>query len=219
MSPELGGVTVEGDFGTVGATQLRAEARRGSHCARPAQPIPGTLDRQVEGSSQLFAYALMLDGDRLFLLWRDGGDSADEVLVQDDETIPLFETVATARAEAAPSEPFSDDTNEVPLDLDAVRAWCSSPTAATLDCGLVLNAWNLFADVVAIRNHPDFRVLDARAGHAYDKLFFGCNLPAVTPEGESYEPEWSQEEVEQIRGILAAGFDLFIPRVRRWRSN
>jgi hypothetical protein len=162
---------------------------------------------------------VILDGHCHFLLWRDGGDSPDEVLVQEDETIPLFDTVAKARAEAPPSEPFSDDINEVPLDLDAARVWCNSPSAETLDCNLVLGAWNLFADVEGIRKHPSFRALDAAADRPYDKLFFGCNLPTVTPEGERYGPVWSAEEVEQIRSVLAAGFDLFLGRVRRWLSN
>jgi hypothetical protein len=162
---------------------------------------------------------VILDGDQLFLIWRDGGDGPDEVLVQDDETIPLFATAAKAREAAPLSEPFSDETNEIPLDLDAVRAWCSSPSAETLDCDLVLGAWNLFADVEGIRKHPSFRAWDAAADRQYDKLFFGGNLPAVTPEGETYEPEWSGEEVERIRGVLAAGFELFLHRVRRWVSN
>jgi hypothetical protein len=173
----------------------------------------------VEGSGQLFVYAVILDGIRRFLLWRDGGDSPDEVLVQEDETIPLFDTVAKAREEAPPSDPFSDDVNEVPLDLDAARAWCNSPRGETLDCNLLLGTWNLFADVEAIRKHPSFRAMDAAADGPYDKLFLGCNLPAITPEGETYSPVWSDEEVAQIRRVLTVGFDLFLGRVRPWLSN
>jgi hypothetical protein len=173
----------------------------------------------VESSSYVYAYAVILEGGLLFLLWRDGGDSADEVLVQTDGTIPLFDTEKAAREAASQSERFSEQPVGPPLDLDAARSWCKTPTDTTVDASLVLGAWNLFADVEAIRNEPKFRALDRDADRSYDKLYFGCNLPAVTPDGKAYEPQWSDAEVTQLRTLLTAGFDLFDRRVRRWPSN
>ena len=44
-----------------------------------------------------------------------------------------------------------------------------------------------------------------RAGKIYDKLFFANNLPAVTPRGASYEPIWSEDEVELLSRIYRFG--------------
>ncbi len=63
-------------------------------------------------------------------------------------------------------------------DFDTVQAWCAS-TAAPLDCATLLNAWNLLGDLPHTENL--FTWADVRAKGVYDKLFFGCNLPAITP--------------------------------------
>jgi hypothetical protein len=44
-----------------------------------------------------------------------------------------------------------------------------------------------------------------RAGKIYDKLFFANNLPAVTPRGASYEPIWSEGEIELLSRIYRFG--------------
>lgn len=39
----------------------------------------------------------------------------------------------------------------------------------------------------------------------YDKLFHGCNLPAMTPDGEHYVPEWSASETAALKQLLMLG--------------
>jgi hypothetical protein len=39
----------------------------------------------------------------------------------------------------------------------------------------------------------------------YDMLFCANNLPAVTPPGEHYKPEWVQEEIEAMARIYRLG--------------
>jgi len=44
-----------------------------------------------------------------------------------------------------------------------------------------------------------------RAGKIHDKLFFANNLPAITPRGASYEPIWSEGEIELLSRIYRFG--------------
>ena len=44
-----------------------------------------------------------------------------------------------------------------------------------------------------------------RASKIYDKLFFANNLAAVTPRGASYEPIWSEDEIELLSRIYSFG--------------
>src|SRR5262249_49752162 len=39
----------------------------------------------------------------------------------------------------------------------------------------------------------------------YNKLFLANNLPAVTPPGEHYGPEWMQEEIEAMARVYRLG--------------
>ena len=78
-------------------------------------------------------------------------------------------------------------------------------------------AWNLFSDVA--HSMPDkgsaFEHLDSQPT-IYDKLFWGNNLPSMTPEGMHYSPEWSAAEVASLAEILSAGLDLFESCIRSY---
>jgi hypothetical protein len=47
----------------------------------------------------------------------------------------------------------------------------------------------------------------------YDKVFFGNNLPSMTPPGEHYVPAWSEEEIDRLSRVLTGGLRLFRARV------
>jgi hypothetical protein len=98
----------------------------------------------------------------------------------------------------------------VDYNLDRLRAWCRQPTANGVDCPAFLNAWNLLDDLAAIHDHPgtSYAQLSRAAAQSYDKLFWGNNLPSVTPPGERYVPSWSAQELDEIRQVLEAGLGL-----------
>jgi len=71
----------------------------------------------------------------------------------------------------------------------------------------VNNAWNFFIDVRAVGACAAFDRADRKATKCYDKLFWGLNLPAMTPEGKSYEPVWQTAETKLMKDVLRAGLD------------
>jgi len=95
------------------------------------------------------------------------------------------------------------------LDLRWIQK--DSLTPDNIDCVRTMNAWNFFADVAT--SLPDkaaaFVAHDGTFTRTYDKLFWGNNLPSVTPTGQHYEPIWSVEEVVEIQTILQCGLELF----------
>ena len=50
--------------------------------------------------------------------------------------------------------------------------------------------------------------LSFQGRNPYEKLFFGNNLPAMTPLGEHYTPARTDEELDDIRRHVVLGFDL-----------
>jgi hypothetical protein len=95
----------------------------------------------------------------------------------------------------------------------------AKPTFAALpgiDCSPFLNAWNFFDNRARLSvrsarsvdggNTPYTR-LARRAAASHDKLFWGCKLPAVTPPGQWFEPDWRAEELAEMSLILSAGLD------------
>ena len=80
-----------------------------------------------------------------------------------------------------------------------------------LDCNQILAAWNLFGDVARSTGEIGgaFNESDQSLNAIYDKIFYGCNLPSITPEGEAYTPSWSRKELDAIRELLKIGFLMF----------
>lgn len=93
-------------------------------------------------------------------------------------------------------------------DFDRIRAWCAAPgPPAEVDCRALLDAWNFLDDLTGLHagaDTPHTRLSRAAAG-VYDKLFWGSNLPAVTPPGERFESSWSPKELAAIREVFESG--------------
>jgi hypothetical protein len=96
----------------------------------------------------------------------------------------------------------------IEYDFDSLARWCEQPSAETIDCSEFLNAWNMLGDAGTLPT----RDLGKRV---YDKLFWGNNLPAVTPPGETYIPEWSLEEVRKLQSILRSPIDRLHAKLKR----
>jgi hypothetical protein len=101
------------------------------------------------------------------------------------------------------------EAEEPPLyDLDAIDRWIEDPRESEIDSKLFLETWNLFDDVASSIENRLFEWISREADVVYDKLFWGNNLPAVTPPGQRYDPVWSDDEVETLRKILGDGIGL-----------
>jgi hypothetical protein len=91
---------------------------------------------------------------------------------------------------------------------------CLSRAIPAVDCVEALAAWNLFSDV-ALSIHGAgraFEELDKQSRAIYEKLFWGNNLPSLTPEGCHFDPEWSSDEITVLATVLRAGLEMFRSR-------
>jgi hypothetical protein len=162
-----------------------------------------------------FPLLYRLEGEKSYLIWIS--NEQDSVAVDSDGFVVSFRHLTSLR-QYADLKHYSLETEEPMLhDLDWVATWCVR-SGEPVNCGDALAAWNLFSDVSASipRRGVAFKTLDSQFPLIYDKLFWGNNLPSVTPEGELYIPKWSADEVGSLVEVLTAGLDLFVSGVRRW---
>ena len=161
----------------------------------------------------------LLDGRVGWIVWFDGGDDADGVVVSAPGRVPSFASPGDLRAFAERrSLAVADGTPQSPCDLDAAERWASAPAGATADSNRLLGAWNLLWDVARsvggdgaefVRRHDA-----AVASSVYERMFWGCNLPSVTPTGEHFAPTWSDDEVAVIADVLREGLRVVRQAVR-----
>jgi len=108
------------------------------------------------------------------------------------------------------------NSEPIEYDFDRIRAWCAAPDVAGVDHAAFLDAWNFLNDLAGLHDGADtpYTRLSRGAAECCDKLFWGCNLPAVTPPGERFEPAWQADELIAIRRVLEAGLELFESELR-----
>jgi hypothetical protein len=158
-----------------------------------------------------------LGTEQRYLLWVS--NEHDSVAVDAGGFVPSFRDL-TALRQYTDLNHFNIESGEPVLhDLEWVATWVMAPVAP-VDCVEALAAWNLFGDIavsipgrgIAFRKLADSQIVRP----IYDKLFWGNNLPAMTPKGERYVPEWSQDELRSLVEVMTAGLELFASCVRSW---
>ena len=94
-------------------------------------------------------------------------------------------------------------------DFDSLLAWCQAPASEGVHATMFLNAWNFFDDLTGLQANLESRYvfLSRQASYIYEKLFYGNNLPSITPIGEHYIPSWSNDELIEMRLVFMAGLD------------
>jgi hypothetical protein len=151
-----------------------------------------------------------LDGAERTFFWESSGVTPDRVILDDDGFVRSFASEEAARAIGAAEGWRIAPQSPSFYDLDAVATWCQSDADAT-DCSPLLNAWNLFGDLPP---SDVYNEADRGATAIYDKLFHGCNLPSMTPDGQHYVPRWTAFETSTLKRVLLLGLADLRSRLR-----
>lgn len=168
--------------------------------------------KAFEHTSPRLYYAcwFSLDNVNRYLIWYHEGSPSfnDGVLADEARRVPTFHSVDELRAFAATIQVKLEDEEPLLNDLDPVAEWLREPAAFSIDCPNFLGALNLFGDV-ARSVDLTFDPQSTELLDIYNKLFWGSNLPAMTPEGEHYVPSWDEDEVQRLADALATGLAIF----------
>jgi hypothetical protein len=162
-----------------------------------------------------FAAWYRFRGEDRYLIWIT--NESDSVVVNSDGYIPSFASLAVLGEYAALNH-YQLENEEPDLhDLDWVASWTASPRRR-VDCEKALAAWNLFGDVANSigERGSAYKRLDAPLNPIYQKLFWGNNLPSMTPKGKHFTPKWSAGEVRSMAEFLVAGLRMFESSARPW---
>lgn len=147
-----------------------------------------------------------LDDIDAYLIWFS--NDQDGVVVQPDGSVPSFPNESTLCAYTVTYQLPIKEGQPILHNLDVVSRWLHRTLSADIDCDQFLMAWNLFSDI-SNSIGGEFNADHARTYPVYEKLFWGNNLPALTPAGKQYTPAWTDNEVLLLRETLAVGLALF----------
>jgi hypothetical protein len=146
-----------------------------------------------------------LNKQNLYFIWYC--DENDGVYVNSAGSLLIFDDLETLKTFANRQNILIKDDEPVFYNLDKLEKRLKNKKFK-VDCKEFLNAWNLFDDVSrSVKGNFDSDPKVTK--NIYEKLFWGNNLPAVTPKGKFYEPIWSKKEIEIIWNVLLNGIAVF----------
>ena len=157
----------------------------------------------VDDARSYHVNLLRLTGEERFFVWCS--DTQDGVLLSAPGTMAFFTHLSEVERYASAHDFVLEASKPHLYDLDRLTEWLSSQTQP-IDCEFLLDTWNLLTDIAATLQT---RLIEPTGSLAvYDKLFWGCNLPSMTPPGRHYEPIWSPEEVGTLVTVLRSGLQV-----------
>ena len=161
---------------------------------------------------EYYIYWYRFNAKDSYLIWFSTDDN-DGFVVDEKGYIPSFESIEDVLAFAQKHQiNVNVDTPKI-FDLGFIETWLNTNSDTIEDYNPFLNAWNLFDDV-SISTEGNFDKNRTYTNDIYERIFWGCNIPAITPEGESFSPTWTKTELKIIRRTLKFGFQMFREKVK-----
>jgi len=164
-----------------------------------------------------FIRPIKIEDSNLYLIWYQ--NDHDGLVLNDSGSVLAFGSKKQLRKFAESHSMELRPTDRMLIDLDFLANWLKEPDPKGVDCFIFLESWNLFGDLRSSIENRNTDPDDNKHLHIYDKLFYGNNLPAVTPEGREYEPIWTEEDVLELRDVLEPGLNLFRNRLLKMDKN
>lgn len=97
------------------------------------------------------------------------------------------------------------ESEKTTFSIDYAITWLNNEIKE-VDCKYILNYWNIIGDLADSFNEKYYgNIRKEILNKIYNKLLFGNNLEALTPEGKEYIPNWEKEEINEITNIVKDG--------------
>lgn len=168
---------------------------------------------------QLYPYSYIYKGNKTTLLWQTSEESDGIV---DSFRLNAKKEVITFNSKEELEEILGLEAKKVHWDeiaeINFDKFWIAlknlriGRASSTKTCSLILDGWNFLDDLLRTTglNKKEEILKSSRLNKVYKKLFHGCNLPSVTPEGCSYNPLWTRKEIHLMRKELKRKWNYLI---------
>lgn len=166
-----------------------------------------------DGLTKMYPYAYIYKSKKRILIWQTGGN--DTFRLDSEKRLisaPTIEALKDSLGEDAHNVEWSE---EAELNFDkfwtSLRNMRPARSSSERTCDLLLNGWNFIEDLGRTFGF-DTELEELRTpilNNAYQKLFYGNNLPSITPEDRSYYPLWTDEEMLALRKAFKKVWNFF----------
>ncbi|RLC04846.1 MAG: hypothetical protein DRI57_27965 [Deltaproteobacteria bacterium] len=169
-----------------------------------------------ENRVEMYPYAYIYQKRKTILVWQTNGE--DTFRLDSENCLISAQTVEGLKhilGKDADSVEWSEGA-EINFDRfrTALKNMRRDRASSEKTCSLLLDGWNFLEDMARTfgldKETEKLRI--PTLNKAYDKLLYGNNLPPMTPEGCSYHPLWTSEEISALRRSFRNVFNLLMKK-------
>lgn len=140
-----------------------------------------------------------------FLIWYEDKNSKDRVYTSGGKVVSFWKEEEVRQK----AEQFGITVIETCFfDVERLDYWIAMHQKE-IACEFLIDFWNLFSDIAYSVGKELEPIKTRRLKRCYNKLFWGLNLPAATPEGCEYEPVFTKRERKLIREVMHTGMEIY----------
>lgn len=167
---------------------------------------------------EMYPYEYCFRGNSTILIWRTTDSEGDSFLLDENKQL-----IASSYIEDF-SKILGNDFNKVHWNeksyINFDKFWTSlknlkvGKSSSKLTCIRLLDGWNFIEDILhtfSMENEIK-KLKTPTLNEVYKKIFHGNNLPSITPEGKSYSPLWTQNEIKEVRGTFLEIWNLLLQK-------
>ncbi len=164
---------------------------------------------------EIYPYVYVYNGKKTILMWQTS-ECGDSFRLNSNNNL------IEAQSEAKIKKLLRSESKKVhwseSTEMDFDRFWKTLKTlkvgraSSGKTCKILLEGWNFIEDLArTIKRTEELRRLHSPLlNKIYKKLFYGNNLPSITPKGKSYSPFWLKEEISSFKNEFISIWKMFI---------
>jgi hypothetical protein len=152
-------------------------------------------------SLSYYPIAIELYSKQILLLWYT--DFKDGILVDKNNKALIFNSLEEVKNYTLDNHIKINFDDFSTYNINILTTWLQNPSSQSIAYQLFLDLWNLVTDIAYSckvkflgNSKDDLTTL------IYDKLFYGNNLPSITPQGKFYKPIWTKEELNFLVKVM-----------------
>lgn len=182
-------------------------------------------ERPVEEIKEYYPCIFKIKDSERVLCWGYGLDNdPNHFLKAADGRLVCYDALASMHADGAFNRSYTlhygdAASYDFKVFFRLVNQLRHGRVSNTKSASVLLNTFNMFEDLAYTLDLHAEALLKGNplVDKIFEKLFWGNNLPSVTPEGESYHPFWNKEEAKYMQhmakqlwsGIVKAASEVF----------
>ncbi len=167
-----------------------------------------------ENKVEMYPYAYIYQKRKTVLIWQTNGE--DTFRLDSENRLISAQTVEELKHILGKDADSVEWSEVAEINFDRFRTALKNlrhdRASSEKTCSLLLDGWNFLEDMARTfgLDKEMEKLRTSTMNKAYKKLFYGNNLSPMTPDGCSYHPLWTSEEISALRRSFENIFNLLI---------